>query len=156
MAAVSIVRDASSEVDVRIAQYTSLYDPDILVKVPGGEEYFAAFNEDHEDDPKESPILTIFKGLNQIVLTSPIMNPYRKTPVPLAHAAEPLKEEVKKPVETPRPIVHQAPVTKEHKAKLPEVTRPEPQEKSWLWLIGLLVISILGFSTKYYFSKRSL
>ncbi len=88
-AVVSIVRDASSEVDVRIAQYLELYYPDRLVKVPGGEEYFAAFNDDSEDNPKESPISSIFKGLNQIVLTSPIMNSYRKTPVPAVSELEP-------------------------------------------------------------------
>ena len=100
-ATVSIVRDASSEVDVRIAQYAELYYPDNLVKVPGGEDYFAAFNDDPEDNPKESPIFTIFKGLNQIVLTSPIMNPYRKTPVPPVFAPEPPKEEAGRPAENP-------------------------------------------------------
>ena len=100
-ATASIVRDASSEVDVRIAQYAELYYPDNLVKVPGGEDYFAAFNDDPEDNPKESPIFTIFKGLNQIVLTSPIMNPYRKTPVPPVFAPEPPKEEAGKPAENP-------------------------------------------------------
>jgi hypothetical protein len=100
-AAVSIVRDASSEVDIRIAQYACLYDPDILVKVPGGEEYFAAFNDDAEDNPKEHPILGIFKGLNQIVLTSPIMNPYRKTPISPNQSPLPPREEPVKPTEYP-------------------------------------------------------
>jgi hypothetical protein len=100
-AAVSIVRDALSEVDIRIAQYACLYDPDILVKVPGGEEYFAAFNDDAEDNPKEHPILGIFKGLNQIVLTSPMMNPYRATPIPPLPVPEPPKEESVKPTENP-------------------------------------------------------
>ena len=109
-ATVSIVRDASSEVDIRIAQYTCLYYPDTLVKVPGGEEYFAAFGDEPEDDPKEpskkppreTPIFSIFKGLNQIVLTSPIMNPYRKTPVPPVPAPESSKEEeAGKPADRP-------------------------------------------------------
>jgi hypothetical protein len=100
-AIVSIIRDASSEVDVRIAQYAELYYPDKLIKVPGGEEYFAAFNDDPEDNPKETPILNIFKGLNQIVLTSPIMNPYRKTPVPPVRTPEPPKAEAGKPAENP-------------------------------------------------------
>jgi hypothetical protein len=107
-ATASIVRDASSEVDVRIAQYAELYYPDNLVKVPGGEEYFAAFNDDPEDNPKESPIFSIFKGLNQIVLTSPIMNPYRKTPVPPVFAPESPKEEAGKPAENP-PAPQEAP-----------------------------------------------
>jgi hypothetical protein len=100
-AAVSIIRDASSEVDVRIAQYACLYYTDKLIKMPGGEEYFAAFNDDPEDNPKENSILNIFKGLNQIVLTSPIINPYRKTPVPPVFAPEPPKEEAGKPAENP-------------------------------------------------------
>jgi hypothetical protein len=100
-AIVSIVRDAASEVDIRITQYTCLYDPEILVKVPGGDEYFAAFNDDPEDNPKENPILNIFKGLNQIVLTSPIMNPYRKTPAPPNQTPEPPKEAPVKPAQNP-------------------------------------------------------
>jgi hypothetical protein len=100
-ATVSIIRDASSEVDVRIAQYAELYYPDNLIKVPGGEEYFAAFNDDPEDNPKENPVPIIFKGLNQIVLTSPIMNPYRKTPVPPVRTPEPPKAEAGKPAENP-------------------------------------------------------
>lgn len=107
-AIVSIVRDASSEVDVRIAQYACLYYPDNLVKVPGGEEYFAAFNDDPEDNPKETPLFSIFKGLNQIVLTSPIMNPYRKTPVPPIRAPEPPEEEAAQPAENP-PAPQEAP-----------------------------------------------
>lgn len=108
LAALSIVRDSSSEVDVRIAQYAGLYYPNKLVKVPGGEEYFAAFNEDPEDNPKENPILNIFKGLNQIVLTSPIMNPYRKTPAPLVRAPELPEEEAAQPAENP-PAPQKAP-----------------------------------------------
>jgi hypothetical protein len=100
-AIVSIVRDASSEVDVRIAQYTCLTYPNELVKVAGGGEYFAAFNDDAEDDPIEHPLLNIFKGLNQIVLTSPMMNPYRTTPIPPLPLPEPPKEEPVKPTENP-------------------------------------------------------
>ena len=115
-ATVSIVRDALSEVDVRIAQYNGLYYPDDLVKVPGGEGYFAAFGDEPVDDPKEpskkppreTPIFSIFKGLNQIVLTSPIMNPYRKTPVPPVPAPESPKEEAGKPAESP-PAAQAAP-----------------------------------------------
>ena len=109
-ATVSIARDASSEVDVRIALYNGLYYPHTLVQVQGGEEYFAAFGDEPEDDPKEpskkppreTPIFSIFKGLNQIVLTSPIMNPYRKTPVPPVPAPESSKEEeAGKPADRP-------------------------------------------------------
>ena len=114
---VSIVRDALSEVDVRIAQYDRLYHSNKLIKLPGGEEYFAAFGDEPEDDPKEPskkppkkpPIFSIFKGLNQIVLTSPIMNPYRKTPVPPVPAPEsPKEEEAGKPAESP-PAAQAAP-----------------------------------------------
>lgn len=102
---VSIVRDASNKVDVRIAQYACLYYPEELVEVAGGEEYFATFNT-IEEDPKESPkeprkevpILSIFKGLNQIVLTSPIMEPYLKKPVAPPSTQDQLKEEAAKPV----------------------------------------------------------
>ena len=114
---VSIVRDALSEVDVRIAHYDRLYHSNKLIKLPGGEGYFAAFGDEPEDDPKEpskkppreTPIFIIFKGLNQIVLTSPIMNPYRKTPVPPVPAPESSKEEeAGKPAESP-PAAQAAP-----------------------------------------------
>jgi hypothetical protein len=98
---VSIVRDALSEVDVRIAQYDRLYYPNKLIKLPGGEEYFAAFNEDLEDNPKPHPVPIAFNGLNQIVLTSPIMNPYRETPVPPIRQPEPPKQQADKSAVNP-------------------------------------------------------
>jgi hypothetical protein len=104
-AAVSIIQDSLSGVDIRIAVYECLYDSEPLVKVPGGEKYFAAFDTS-EADPKEPPreprkevpILRIFKGLNQIVLTSPIMEPYRSNPVARPSIQDQLQEESAKSV----------------------------------------------------------
>lgn len=147
LATISIVRDATSEVDVRIAHYASLYYPDSLVKVPGGEEYFAVFNDDPEDNPKESPILDIFKGLNQIVLTSPIMNPYRKTPVPPARAPGPPEEEAAKPAEK----------TPDHKAAsdppTPSTTEGGPLTTLFTLSIVLLALGVLAAILKKYRKK---
>jgi hypothetical protein len=73
-AAVSIIQDSSSGVDIRIAVYECLYDSEPLVKVPGGEKYFAAFDtseaypkEPPKEPRKEVPILRIFKGRFQVV-----------------------------------------------------------------------------------------
>jgi hypothetical protein len=147
MSSLSIVQDASSEVDVRIALYASLYYPNHLIQIPGGEEYFAAFNEEVSDNPKDLSILDIFKGLNQIVLTSPIMNPYRKMPVPSISAPELPQKEITKPTENLESIARKQPTT---------VTKPQPKELSWLWLVGLIVLlSVMGFAAKRYFSKSA-
>jgi hypothetical protein len=98
---VSIIKDATCEVDVRITQYAYFYFSEKMVKLPGAENYFAAFNEDPEDDPKGYAVFDFLKGLNQIVLTSPMMNPYRKTPIPPIPVPEPPKEESVKPTENP-------------------------------------------------------
>ena len=155
-ATVSIVRDALSEVDVRIALYNGLYYPDELVKVPGGEGYFAAFGDEPEDDPKEpskkppreTPISSIFKGLNQIVLTSPIMNPYRKTPVPPVPAPESSKEEeAGKPAESP-PAVQAAPAPPLRPAN--ETSSPSNPKILALVLLalGLLAAILIKFRRK--------
>ena len=76
---VSIVRDVSSGVDVRIAQYACLYYPNKLIKLSGAEDYFASFNDDPADNPEKESLINMFKGLNEIVLNSPIMTTYRKS-----------------------------------------------------------------------------
>lgn len=76
---VSIVRDVTSGVDVRIAQYACLYYPNKLIKLPGGEDYFAAFNDNPGANPNKDSLINMFKGLNEIVINSPIMTTYRKS-----------------------------------------------------------------------------
>lgn len=91
-ASVSIVRDISSGVDIRIAQYACLYYPDKLIKLPGGEDYFSAFNDDPADNPETHSLINMFKGLNEIVLNSPIMTTYRKSQT--ANQPQPTKADV--------------------------------------------------------------
>jgi hypothetical protein len=79
-AIVSIGRENSTKVDIRITQQTCFSHPDQLIKIDAGENYFAIFNDDPNDHPDETSILNIFKGLNQVVLSSPIMKSYRTGP----------------------------------------------------------------------------
>ena len=138
---VSIVRDALSEVDVRIAQYDRLYRSNKLIKLPGGEEYFAAFNEDLEDNPKPHPVPIAFNGLNQIVLTSPIMNPYRETPVPPIRPLEPTKEQASKPAATPPDSQPAAPAPSTPPAAM--VSAPSAPTTLALVLLTLAVLVIV-------------
>ncbi len=131
---VSITTDALSEVDVRITQYACLYFSDKLVKLPGGENYFAAFNEDPEDDPKGYAVFDFLKGLNQIVLTSPMMNPYRKTPVPLILVPELPKEEPVKPTENPA-------ASQLSSTSLPHPSIPETSSKT-LKILALILVAL--------------
>lgn len=96
---VSIVRDASSGVDIRIAQYACLYYPDKLIKLPGAEGYFATFNDDPADDLEKKSLVNMFKGLNKIVINSPIMNTYRKSPP--VDPTQPTQAELIAPIEDP-------------------------------------------------------
>jgi hypothetical protein len=128
---VSTVRDAASEVDVRITKYLHLFHPDKLVKIPGAEEYFAAFNEDTKDNPEETPLFRIFKGLNEIVLTSPIMDPYRQMLAPPTKVPELPEEGVIKSAKASESVPQQQPA---------EVTEPQPEESRWLWLIGMIAL----------------
>ncbi len=145
-ASVSIVRDSLSEVDVRIAQYDRLYRSNKLIKLPGGEEYFAAFNEDLEDNPKPHPVPIAFNGLNQIVLTSPIMNPYRKTPVPPIRPSEPPKEQAGNSVANPPASQPAAPAPPLPPATIVRSSRA-PITLA-LVLLALAVLAIIVFKLK--------
>lgn len=143
---VSIVRDALSEVDVRIVQYDRLYHSDKLVKLAGSEEYFAAFNEDLEDNPKPHPVPIAFNGLNHIVLTSPIMNPYRKTPVPPIRPPEPPEEQADKSAVNPPASPTPAPAPPTQPAKM--VSSPRTPIIFALALLVLAVLAIIVFRSK--------
>lgn len=141
---VSIVRDAIGAVDVRIAKYVCLHEPHKLIKLPGGEEYFAAFNDDPADDPKESPLLSIFKGLNQIVLSSPVMGSYRKMSVPsIATQVLPVDETGKATAGPPAPP--QAPV----KTIQPVDTATSPNTPKVLVLILLALVVLAAMFLKF-------
>ena len=145
---VSIVRDALSEVDVRIAQYDRLYRSNKLIKLPGGEEYFAAFNEDLEDNPKPHPVPIAFNGLNQIVLTSPIMNPYRKTPVPPIRPPDPPKEQAGNSVANPPASQPAAPAPPLPPATIVRSSRAPITLALVLLALAVLAIAVLKLNKK--------
>ena len=149
---VSIVRDSLSEVDVRIAQYDRLYRSNKLIKLPGGEEYFAAFNEDLEDNPKPHPIPIAFNGLNQIVLTSPIMNPYRETPVPPIRQPEPPKQQADKSAVNPPTPQPPAPAPA---PPLPSATMVRSSRAPITFALILLALAVLTIIV-FKFNKKQI
>jgi hypothetical protein len=158
---VSFVNVPESDVDIRIAQYggTETYEQTIT-PIAGGEKYFNRFGHlfdkisgDEQpfktDEPFHEMIINVFRGLNLEVLDSPMLDSFRKNKKSSATSAA---TDLKTTKSLPTSEAKETP-TQEKKS---ESIQPQRQDQSWLWIFGLIaLLSILGLSAKYYFSKRS-
>ncbi len=158
---ISLLQVPESDVDVRIAQYMAIENyTQEFVQIPGGEKYFNRFghlNEENSmdgesfkpDEPFHKMIINVFRSLNLEVLESPLLNPFRKEQKPSTPISVPDSKTI------PQPIVAQPPESPPLEPPA-EVIKPQPQETSWLWLVGLIaLIAVLGFSLKRFLLKSS-
>jgi hypothetical protein len=150
-AIISYIQAANSDVEIRILIQQVFCDAKDLIKIAGGEVYYKNLSDfdgnvalSESDDPSVIILPKLFKALNEVVLDAPALAPYlKKEKVSNTPKNEEIKE-IEKPTKT------------ENNVTTSQVTKPQPKESSWLWLIGLIVLlSVLGLSAKYYFSKRS-
>jgi hypothetical protein len=142
--------------DVRIAQYISPENfkdrARVFILIPGGEKYFARFSDPGNANLPEEPfykmIIEVFRGLNLEVLASPMLDSFRQKPVTATSAPELPEKQTTRPTKSLDSISQQQAI---------EVTKTQSKKQPWLWLIGLIaLLSVFGFFTKQYFSKRSL
>lgn len=159
---VSFLKIPETDVDVRVAQYMNTEDNlQELISISGGEKYFNRFGHLNEqnsmdgvsfkpDEPFHEMIIEVFKALNLEVLESPMLNPYRKE-----------QKIIGSPIIVPDSGTISPPIVAPQLEALPrekpsEVTKPEPEDHSWRWLVGLLaLLSVMGFAVKRYCSKRT-
>lgn len=151
MSSVSIVQIADSDIDLRIAKYTGFYTPDDLVKVAGGEWYYAMFNDYREDNPKDDPphvtIQNLFRALNQNIMATPTIAKY------INRATEEESPPSSEPPVAPIPKAASAPKVDPPKPVFPE---PKAKQNPFYWLLSLpLILLLVGLFAAYRMIKQS-
>jgi hypothetical protein len=143
-AMISVLYLPSRKLDVRIALMANLEGGTDLDLLSGGEKYFEAFRPPNDDEKElRYDVAKLFRGLNQLVAAEPsIAKPSQPLPPQQDKQAIP-------PENQPNDAIH-----KNQPDSVSKLIKPQPQETSWLWLVGLIaLLSVMGFAVKRYFSK---
>ncbi len=150
LAAVSIVHVADSDIDLRLAKYAGFYTPDDLIEVTGGEWYYAMFNQNSDDDPKDIPKhvawQNLFRTLNQNIMATPTIAKY------INRATEEEPPASSEPPVVPIPEAAPAPQADPPKPVFPE---PNTRQNPFYWLVALPLIALLvGLFAAYRLIKQ--
>jgi hypothetical protein len=160
----SFISFPNSKIDVRIAKYDNFSLPHNLVKIPGGERYYAMFNDAEViDDPNELPkeameqtVISLFRNLNLTVINSQLLVPYLNATDSNVKPQLVVDPILTKEKQEPDKINISPEIKKQEDSTTKREIQKQNKENSWLWLIGLIsLLSLVGFALKRHFEKSS-